>query len=145
MTRPGPSTRPRVLVVEDNPDTHDLLRAALARADCGADFEFADGGPVACEIYFRALGSGRPFGALILDCALPHLDGFGVARIVRACEENCGIAGRARLAFYTAYDQTVERSSLLGEVGADAYWRKHEAAERLPDLICSWLEEVDLL
>jgi DNA-binding response OmpR family regulator len=82
-----------------------------------------------------AYRDGLPFDALILDCALPYVDGFAVARVVRCAEAQSEVFPRARVAFFTAFDKTVEKTTLLADVGADAYWPKDRAAHRIADLI----------
>ena len=79
-----------------------------------------------------------PFDALVMDCALPRLDGFTIAKIVRLAETT-GVSKRTKIGYFTAFPKTVEQSTLLEEVGAQAYWRKPEDTGNLPTLISLWL------
>jgi DNA-binding response OmpR family regulator len=133
--------KPRVLVVDD--DETILAMMGHAFAMCPFDAEFAAMGLEAMSLFFDNLKAGRYFDAFILDCALPHFDGFTMAKIIRLSELT-GICPRSKIAFFTAYTQTVERSTLVQESGADLYLRKPQDAGMLPRLITDWLKrEVD--
>lgn len=131
----------RVLVLEDDVDTLSLLQKSL-----GGQFEveaFTKGAAALARI-FIGYRDGWQFDALVLDCALPLFDGFTIARIVRMAEATGITNTPVRLAFFTAYPQTVESSTLLEEVKADQYFRKPEDIVRLPELISEWLCEAEV-
>jgi CheY-like chemotaxis protein len=130
------SQKKRLLILDDFEDTAELLTARLASDTC--ETVKATSGLQALKEIFTGYRQGKPFAALLLDCALPHFDGFTIARIVRTAEES-GLGPRAKIAFITAYGETVESSTLLQEVGADAYWRKPDDFEVLPTLVEQWL------
>jgi two-component system sensor histidine kinase/response regulator len=132
------SPTPRVLIVDDEPDTLDLLRAATRHMPYEA--VFAASGIDALIQIFEAYRDGRPFSVMVLDCALPLVDGFTIAKAVRLMEKSEITSQHARIGFFTAYPEDVERSTLLQEVGAEAYWRKPEDAAELPKVIASWLK-----
>jgi two-component system CheB/CheR fusion protein len=69
----------RVLVVEDEADTRELLRAILAR--CGAEVTVAANGEAALQALERA-----PFDVLVSDIAMPGGDGYDLIRKVRALD-----------------------------------------------------------
>ncbi|HEY7529712.1 MAG TPA: response regulator [Gemmatimonadota bacterium] len=70
--RPDAESDPRVLVVDDEPDGRDLLRALLEMD--GYRVECAGNGLEALELLDR-----NPRAAVVvLDLAMPALDGFGV-------------------------------------------------------------------
>jgi DNA-binding response OmpR family regulator len=130
--------RLKILILDDDAETLALLATRLA--DEPYSFEFVGSGCAAVSAIFEAYDLGDPFDAMILDCALPRLDGFTIARIVRLAETT-EVAPRARIGFFTAFTQTVEQSTLLAEVGADAYWRKPEDVVELPQRMAEWLRK----
>lgn len=131
------SKRQKILLLDDDHDTADLLRIAFSSMPYEATV--VSSGLDALILIFEAYRAGEPFAALVLDCALPYFDGFTIARMVRMAE-GTGITPRAKIGYFTAFSKTVEQSTLLEEVGAEAYWRKPEDSANLPTLIDLWLE-----
>ena len=83
LDRLGPGTaatesrrRPSILVVEDDPVVAGMLRSLLEWEDFGVAHA-ADG--------LRAIHrlDGLPADGILLDCSLPHVDGFGVLEAIR--------------------------------------------------------------
>jgi CheY-like chemotaxis protein len=75
-----PAVPPRVLVVDDHPDA---ARSVGAMLEClGAEVEVAFDGPSALRALQR-----RPAQVVLLDLAMPGMDGFEVARRIRARDE----------------------------------------------------------
>jgi len=127
----------KILLLDDDEATAQMLEIAFASMPYNATV--VTSGIDALIKIFEAYKSGEPFDALILDCALPRFDGFTIARIVRIAERT-GISPRAKIGYFTAFAKTVEQSTLLEEVGAEAYWRKPEDSANLPQLISLWLQ-----
>ncbi len=71
----------RVLVVDDNATNRLILRELLSRR--GAAVAEAHGGEEALSEWKRARVAGRPYGLVLLDCRMPVMDGFQVARGIR--------------------------------------------------------------
>jgi CheY-like chemotaxis protein len=113
-----------VLVVEDNLDGRETLRTLLELF--GHHVEAAEDG---IEGVQKALAH-HPDVALI-DIGLPRLDGFEVARQIRAA-----LGRRIKLIAYTAYDQP-ETNQRIREAGFDAHLVKPVNLE----LLLGWLEE----
>ncbi len=130
--------RQKILVLDDDTEIISLLARGLR--DAPFDAVFVTSGVEAVLTIFEAYDAGSPFDALIMDCALPRIDGFTIAKIVRLAEST-GIAKRAKIGYFTAFPQTVEQSTLLQEVGAEAYWRKPEDTPNLAALIEMWLKD----
>jgi signal transduction histidine kinase/ActR/RegA family two-component response regulator len=112
--RPGEPAAPaaeiedvRVLVVDDEPDTRDLVAFALER--CGARVEKA----ASAEAAIRAITRDPP-DVLIADIGMPGEDGYGLIRRVRALPPERG--GRVPAAALTAYagEETRERALAAG-------------------------------
>jgi len=107
----GARVRRRVLIVEDNDDARDMLRHLLERT--GHEVHEAADGLTGLD---RALAL-RP-DAAVIDIGLPGLDGYEVARRVRAA----GRAGMLLIAV-TGYGQAGDRQR-SGEAGFDAHLTK---------------------
>lgn len=95
----APANKYHVLIVEDNPDGRETLRTLLELL--GYDVEVAEDGVTGVN---RAL-SMHPDIALV-DIGLPGLDGYEVARRVRA-----GLGRTVRLVAVTAYGQPEDRKA----------------------------------
>ena len=91
LAQPDASPR-RILIVEDSRDGRDMLRYLLERA--GHEVHEAGDGPSGVEAILKI----RPDIALV-DVGLPIIDGYEVARRVRAVEEGRGV----RLVALTGY------------------------------------------
>jgi signal transduction histidine kinase/ActR/RegA family two-component response regulator len=88
----------RILVVEDNPDARDTLEQALKLQ--GHEVTSAADGPTGLD---RALSEG--FDAAVIDIGLPGLDGYEVARRIRANDERDAMV----LVAVTGYAQDEDR------------------------------------
>ncbi|HEY7870772.1 MAG TPA: response regulator, partial [Methylomirabilota bacterium] len=115
----GPRARRRILVIEDNADAREMLRMLLTLA--GHEVHEAADGPAGLVVA-RTVG---PDVALI-DVGLPALDGYEVARRLRAAEE-----GKAmRLIAITGYGQADDRQRAR-QAGFDAHLTKPLSPDRL--------------
>ncbi|PYS67133.1 MAG: hypothetical protein DMF69_23990 [Acidobacteria bacterium] len=126
----------KLLILDDDEEIVALL--AQAFRSLPFDIVFVTSGVEAVIAIFEAYSEEKPFDALVMDCALPRLDGFTIAKIVRLAETT-GVSKRTKIGYFTAFPKTVEQSTLLEEVGAQAYWRKPEDTGNLPTLISLWL------
>ncbi len=113
----------RVLLVDDNPDALEALRAVLEAA--GHHVATADNGPAAVEVAAFM----RPEVAFV-DIGLPEMDGLEVARRVRRQPHG----KRLHLVALTGYGQAEDRRRAR-EAGFDAHLVKPVAPEALLDLI----------
>lgn len=132
------SETPRVLVLDDDEATLEMLAAAFRKFPF--EVVFTSRGIDALIAIFEGYRDEMPFKVLVLDCALPLVDGFTVAKAVRLLEKSDITKARARIGFFTAYPESVESSTLLQEVEAEAYWRKPDDAAELPEVLASWLK-----
>jgi PAS domain S-box-containing protein len=94
----------KVLVVDDEVDTRELLRVAIGQ--CGADVMTASSAQEALE----AIEEGRP-NLLISDIGMPDEDGYELIRKVRALPAESG--GRVPAIALTAYARTEDRMQAL--------------------------------
>jgi signal transduction histidine kinase len=105
LRRPGPR---HVLIVEDNEDAREMLRAALELE--GHRVDVAEDGQRGIEKAVEVMPD-----AIVLDVGLPGIDGYEVARRLR---ERLGT--RVRLIALTGYDQP-EHRRLAAQAGVDAH------------------------
>lgn len=104
--------KPKILVVDDEPDALELIRFNLEKA--GFRVATASDGP-------EALKKVPSFGPelVVLDWMLPEMDGLEICKRLRADETTAGI----RIIMLTAKTSEIDR--ILGlEIGADDYMTK---------------------
>lgn len=111
--------RRRILIVDDNPDTANLLSMALRRD--GHHIEVAFGGLHAVE----AAGRFRP-EVVFLDLVMPGMDGFETARRLRFLP---GLS-RVRLVALTGHSDPMSRAAATA-AGFDHYLVKPPALSEL--------------
>lgn len=108
-----------VLLVEDNPYNLRAMEVLLRRLE--VDFQSVESGQAALDIL-----AGRSFAVILLDIALPDLDGVEVARRIR---ELSGKGGQ-RIIAQTAFSLEQERERFLAE-GMDGCLAKPVTLESL--------------
>ena len=118
-------TQPRILVVEDTPETRRLMCRVLERASIVA-LEAATG-----EAGLDAIRRHRP-DAVVLDLRLPGISGFDVARAVRA-DPDPTISTTPILACSASVQAEVRREAL--DAGCDAFEGKPIDIRTFPDLL----------
>ena len=106
----SPSSRSRVLVVDDDPQIVDLLSATLRFA--GLEIVTATNGEAALETAAEA----KP-DVIVLDVMLPDLDGFEIVRRLRSSGTTTPVL------FLTARDATTDKVAGL-TIGGDDYVTK---------------------
>jgi len=78
----------KVLVVDDNERNAELLVEVLdGRATC----DVAANGEDALTAYNKSIESNSPYAVILLDIAMPGIDGLDVLKAIRKKEENKGI------------------------------------------------------
>jgi CheY-like chemotaxis protein len=118
----GRAASRRILVVDDNRDAANTMRAIARALGHHADVAF-DG-----ETAFQAMKSGH-HDAVLLDIGLPGLSGLEVAKKVRA-----EISGAPRLIAISGYGQDSDRDAAL-QAGFDAYLTKPVDVAELSKLL----------
>ena len=94
----------RVLVVDDEADARELMRAILAQ--CGAEVTVAAAAQAALEALEQA-----PFDVLVSDIAMQEEDGYDLIRKVRALD--AGRGGRIPALALTAYARIEDRAAAI--------------------------------
>jgi signal transduction histidine kinase/ActR/RegA family two-component response regulator len=120
---PAPVVPRRVLVVEDNIDAREVLRTALALE--GHEVHEAADGREGLEAALRLLPD-----VVLLDVGLPGMDGYEVARRIRAEPSGAGML----LVALTGYGQAGDRQRAL-EAGFDVHLVKPVTPERLAEAL----------
>ena len=116
-------SRRRVLVIEDNPDAADTLREMLLIWN--HEVEVASDGPTGVE----KARSFRP-EVVICDLGLPGLDGFGVARAIRADPA----LARTYLVAMTGY-ASAEDQRMAADAGFDRHLAKPVPVEMIQEVL----------
>jgi CheY-like chemotaxis protein len=100
---------PRILVVEDNRDSREMVRTLLLESGNGLEV-------IAVETAAEALvlDGKTPFDLYVLDIWLPGMDGLGLCRRLRE-------RGRTQpIIFFSAMVQSTDRGYVMA-AGADAF------------------------
>jgi two-component system cell cycle response regulator DivK len=112
MNQPERLTNYRILVVEDTPDTRELLRV-LFEAE-GYEVLTAEDGLAAVEMAHREVPD-----AIVMDMSLPGLDGYKAARLIRREPALAGVP----LIACTAFNRWEWRGKAIA-AGFDAFLTK---------------------
>lgn len=128
----------KLLIVDDDATISELLATSLSMHQFEVSwFTRAIEGLSAA---ISAIRDGEPFAFLLLDCAMPHIDAFTFAEVIRKIEQTGIVDHPCQIGVFTAFSATVERTSLVERCGVDFYWRKPDQIEHLPALITEALE-----
>ena len=126
---PKPSDHvPRILVVDDNVVNQKVAIGQLRAL--GVEAEVIDSGTEA----IAAVGGGG-FDLVLLDCQMPDMDGYEVAREIRLHEEG---GRRIPIVAVTAHVLDGERKRCL-DAGMDDYLSKPVSTARLSETLRRWI------
>ncbi len=104
--------RPKILLVDDEPDLLEMYREILAQLPSRPDIRTANNGPKAL-----ALLEAEPFRVFICDLKMPKMDGLQVLSIVRRKYP------RLRTVVLTSMQDEQFRSRVYA-LGVDLFWQK---------------------
>ena len=121
-----------ILVVEDNPINRRVVTTQLEKLQAG-EVVVAEDGRKALEYL-----SERAVDLILLDCQMPGLDGFEVARLIRSDAERFG---RPIIIALTAHALSEERQRCL-DVGMDDFLSKPLAFKNLRATLRVWSERL---
>ncbi len=120
----------RILYAEDGPVNQRLISLVLTKA--GAEVDVAENGRVALGMLEAAVGTDRPYALLITDVQMPEMDGYTLARTLRAAGHRLPILA------LTAHAMSDDRRRCL-DAGCDDYLSKPveraELIRRCADLL----------
>jgi len=122
----------RILLAEDGPDNQRLISHHLRKA--GADVVIAENGAVALEHMLAGMAEGTPFDLLVTDMQMPEMDGYTLARTLRAR----GV--RTPIVALTAHAMAEDRGKCLA-AGCDDYASKPIDRAALLATCAHWLAQ----
>jgi CheY-like chemotaxis protein len=132
LTRSDKKFAGKVLVVDDNWITLKLIEKMLSSFDLAP--VTADSGAEALALLHK-----ESFDLLFLDCTMPGLDGYAVAKSIRASEKG---GARLRIIAFTA-DDTIENRRHCKEAGMDGLFPKPYSYTSLEELLGKFLKSTD--
>ncbi|MDQ6799311.1 MAG: PAS domain S-box protein [Acidobacteriota bacterium] len=122
------TTRKQILVVEDNIVNQKVAVGQLR--NLGYDADVVGSGTEALEVI-----RGQSYDLILLDCQMPDIDGYDVARTIRGMET----AGRhVPIVAMTAHTMDGEREKCLA-AGMDDFLTKPVSMQRLGGVLVRWL------
>ena len=107
----------KVLVVDDDDDTREMLRILFAHEGC--DVRTAESGTAAMKEYWKARDEGDPVKLVVMDLAMPDLDGVTTTAQLRAAEAGDPGAPRAFIYGYTGHGDKLHSRESLFRAGFD--------------------------
>ncbi len=122
--------RGRILLAEDGLDNQRLIRFHLTRG--GASVDVADNGQIALALLDRADAAGAPYDLVVTDMQMPEMDGYTLARTLRARGDTRPVIA------LTAHAMSEDEAKCF-EAGCDAYATKPIDKTVLIDLCSRWL------
>ena len=126
----------RVLLVEDNAVNQEVVRCLLD--ELGLQVTVAGDGEIALRLLKQQQNDDSPpFSAILMDCQMPHMDGYDCTRHIRA-----GLAGEAArqlpIIALTANALSGDREK-CSAAGMDDYLSKPIEPERLQSKLMNWI------
>ena len=122
----------KVLVIDNDPDIAELICVGLGAK--GYECLSAPGGREGLRQYHRALvtpSEGAPFDAVIVDIAMPDLDGYTVMQNIREVEDHSPVTPRAIIVAITGFPENERNTTILEKTGVDAYLTKPFTLDQL--------------
>ncbi|HMC22009.1 MAG TPA: response regulator, partial [Thermoanaerobaculia bacterium] len=120
--------KPRILVVEDNVVNQKVAIGQLRHL--GYEAEVVGSGAEAIDAIRR-----RSYDLILLDCQMPDIDGYDVARSIRRM---ASATRRIPIVAMTAHAMEGEREKCLA-AGMDDYLAKPVSTQRLSTVLVRWL------
>ncbi|MEO5923012.1 MAG: response regulator [Bryobacteraceae bacterium] len=76
-------SKPKILVIDDNPSDVQLLQIALSEQNCEYEIEIATDGELAIRVVLEQCEKARTPCIIVLDMHLPKYDGVEVLQVIR--------------------------------------------------------------
>jgi DNA-binding response OmpR family regulator len=130
----------RILLADDNPDMCELFQVFVK--DEGWIITCAADGHKALLAYHMAAEMREPFDVLLLDVAMPRLNGFTVGINVRNVEKY-GDVPRAYHIYFTGHEDLVDSGTLTAKAEADYCFIKPPDFDELKRILRTQLKKVE--
>lgn len=120
----------RILLAEDGVDNQRLIAFYIRKS--GAELVIADNGKIALELLDKAEANGTPFDMLLTDMQMPEMDGYTLARTLRARGSTLPIVA------LTAHAMAEDRFKCM-DAGCDDYATKPINKSKLLKTCAAWI------
>ena len=120
----------RILLAEDGLDNQRLIAFHLRKS--GATVDIADNGRIALEMIDKNEANGTPYDLLLTDMQMPEMDGYTLARTLRAR------GSRLPIVALTAHAMAEDRHKCL-DSGCDDYATKPIEKKKLLATCSAWI------
>ncbi|MDH4320423.1 MAG: response regulator [Desulfobulbaceae bacterium] len=127
-----PTVTGRILVAEDNYINQQVTISFLEELGCRVEVA-TDG-----EEALAAACSGADFDLILMDCLMPHMDGYAATRAIRDHEKKNPAGQHVPIIALTANAMEDARTTCLA-AGMDDYLSKPFTAEQLRNMLRKWL------
>jgi len=121
----------RILIAEDNLVSQEIARESLRFLGC--DAELAEHGGEAVEAASRGT-----FDVILMDCQMPHMDGFEATRRIRELESEMSPPRRTPIIALTAAVMPEDRA-VCHDAGMDDFLGKPFTPKQLEAVLRRWL------
>jgi signal transduction histidine kinase/DNA-binding response OmpR family regulator len=126
-----PSSRSRVLLVEDNPVNQEVALGMLELLDY--QVTIAENGLEALQTI-----SQHAFDLILMDCQMPEMDGYTTTETIRRHEQDSGSEQHLPIIALTANAMKEDQDRCLA-VGMDGFLSKPFTQEQLCEVMAPWL------
>ncbi len=123
-----------ILLVDDDNDMTELYEMSLTPGEY--DWKIFGNGFEALDYLQRNDG----VVAVILDMAMPTLDGLEIAEQIRRNEELHPYRQPVRLAFLTAFNETDAAIRIADKANVEMHWTKPMDSYELKERVAEWLK-----
>lgn len=127
----------RVLVAEDQPVNKTVVKSYLDK--CGLDYKITSDGQEATAAYFNEPGK---FSLILMDCQMPHVNGFEATRLIREYETSKGLPAIPIIAL-TAEGRSEDKDACY-RVGMNDFLSKPIDLQKFNQVLANWIRQTVL-
>lgn len=137
-------TKPHILYVDDIADTCEMVAHAFDQ-DGRCAVETAGSGIAALNRIYELRLTGKAFTACVIDVAMPMIDGYTLARMIRLLENSNPAVPKTRINFITAHGPEVVDRRAMKLSNVEFCWFRPQHMERLPQRVIDWLAKEQVI